>query len=58
MTPWQMYYAMNQVVANGQAAWSTATATANKVDWLNLLNPTDVGNVKAALDGGGLDDTP
>ena len=53
MTPWQMYYAMNQVEESGQAAWSTATATANKVDWLNLLNPTDVGNVKAALQSAG-----
>jgi peptide/nickel transport system substrate-binding protein len=53
MTPWEMYYAMNQVVIGGQAAWSTATASANKVDWLNLLNPTDVGNVKAALTAAG-----
>jgi peptide/nickel transport system substrate-binding protein len=53
MTPWQMYYAMNQVEQAGQAAWSTATATANKVDWLNLLNPTDVGNVKSALQASG-----
>lgn len=53
MTPWQIYYAMNTVVANGQAAWSTATATAKGVDWLNLLNPTDVGYVKAALTAAG-----
>jgi len=53
MTPWEVYYAMNQVVGGGQAAWSTATATANKVDWLNLLNPTDVANVKAALTAAG-----
>jgi len=53
MTPWEVYYAMNQVVGGGQAAWSTATATANKVDWLNLLNPTDVGYVKTALSAAG-----
>ena len=53
MTPWQMYYGMNQVVANGQAAWSTATATKKGIPWLSLLNPTDVGNVKAALTAAG-----
>jgi peptide/nickel transport system substrate-binding protein len=53
MTPWQMYYGMNQVVAGGKAAWSTATATAKSIDWLNLLNPTDIGNVKAALSAAG-----
>jgi peptide/nickel transport system substrate-binding protein len=52
-TPWQMYYAMNQVVASGKAAWSTATATTNSVDWLSLLNPTDLANVKAALQAAG-----
>jgi len=52
-TPWQMYYAMNQVVASGKAAWSTATATADSVDWLSLLNPTDVANVNAALQAAG-----
>ncbi|MDG6905365.1 MAG: hypothetical protein JRN20_06240 [Nitrososphaerota archaeon] len=53
MTPWQMYYAMSQVVINKQAAWSTATATADKLPWLSLLNPTDVANVKAALSAAG-----
>ena len=53
MTPWQLYYAMNQVVLNGKAAWSTATATANNVPWLSLLNPTDVANVKSALSSAG-----
>ncbi|MGI0090921.1 MAG: ABC transporter substrate-binding protein [Nitrososphaerales archaeon] len=53
MTPWQMYYAMSQVVANKQAAWSTATATKDSIPWLNLLNPTDVSNVKAALTAAG-----
>ena len=53
MTPWQIYAGMNAVVANGQAAWSTATATKDKVDWLSLLNPTDVANVKAALTAAG-----
>ena len=53
MTPWQMYYAMDQVVANGQAAWSTATATKKSIPWLSLLNPTDVANVKSALTASG-----
>jgi peptide/nickel transport system substrate-binding protein len=53
MTPWQVYYAMNQMVAAREAVWSIATATANTLDWLNLLNPTDVGNVKAALSAAG-----
>ena len=53
MTPWQVYYAMNQVVSSGKAAFSTATATAQKVDWLSLLNPTDVGNVNSALSASG-----
>jgi peptide/nickel transport system substrate-binding protein len=53
MNPWEMYYAMNQVVANGQAAWSTATATTNKVDWLSLLSPADVANIKTALSAAG-----
>ena len=53
MTPWQMYYAMGQVVANGQSAWSTATATKKSVSWLSLINPTDVANVKAALTSAG-----
>lgn len=53
MTPWQMYYAMNQVVANGQAAWSTATAGKKSIPWLSLLNPTDVSHVKTALSSAG-----
>jgi peptide/nickel transport system substrate-binding protein len=53
LTPWQMYYAMNQVVSNGQAAWSTATATKKSIPWLSVLNPTDVGNIKTALTAAG-----
>jgi peptide/nickel transport system substrate-binding protein len=52
-TPWQMYYAMSQVVTNKQAAWSTATATTKSIPWLSLINPTDVANVKAALTAAG-----
>ncbi len=53
MEPWQLYVAMNQVVTSGQAAFSTGTATTNKISWLSLLNPTDVANVKAALTAAG-----
>ena len=54
-TPWQVYYAMSQVVTNKQAAWSTATATTKGIPWLSLINPTDVANVKAALTAAGID---
>ncbi|MGC9072043.1 MAG: ABC transporter substrate-binding protein, partial [Acidilobus sp.] len=45
MEPWPLYVAMAQVVAHGLAAWSTAMATSEHIDWLNLVNPTDIGNV-------------
>lgn len=53
MTPWQMYYAMNQVVTNHQAAWSTSQAKKLGLPWLSLINTADVGHVQAALQAAG-----
>lgn len=53
IVPWQLYYAMNQVVSNHQAAWSTSQAKKLGLPWLSLINPSDVANVKAALTAGG-----
>ncbi|ADL18470.1 Dipeptide/oligopeptide ABC transporter, dipeptide/oligopeptide binding protein [Acidilobus saccharovorans 345-15] len=49
MMPWPLYAAMAYVVAHGEAAWSTGAATSEHVDWLSLVNPTDVGNVLKAM---------
>jgi len=50
MMPWALYVAMAQVVAHGEAAWSSAMATSEGVDWLNLVNPTDVGHILSFLE--------
>jgi len=47
--PWYLLKAMADVVASGQAAWSRATATSKKVDWLSLVNPTDVASILSKL---------
>jgi len=50
MMPWALYVAMAQVVAHVEAAWSSATATSEEVDWLNLVSPTDVGHILSFLE--------
>ncbi|WP_158543064.1 ABC transporter substrate-binding protein [Acidilobus sp. 7A] len=50
MMPWPLYTAMSQVVANGEAAWSSDTATSKGIDWLNLVNPTDISHVLSYLE--------
>ncbi|MCG2891171.1 MAG: ABC transporter substrate-binding protein [Acidilobus sp.] len=45
MMPWPLYVAMSQVVAHGLAAWSRGVASEEQVHWLDLVNPTDVGNI-------------
>ena len=47
--PWQLYVAMKQLVAEGKAAWSSAEAQSKGVDWLSLVNPTDVNNILSLL---------
>ena len=47
--PWQVYVAMKQLVAEGKAAWSSSEAQTKGVDWLSLVNPTDVNNILSLL---------
>jgi peptide/nickel transport system substrate-binding protein len=49
MMPWQLYAAMSQVVSSGQAAWSRSAAHSKSINWLSLTSPTDVANIKTAL---------
>ncbi len=55
--PWEIYAAMEQVVLDGDAAFSNANAVANGVPWISLLDRGDSGLVKAALDGFAADGT-
>ncbi|MFP3402786.1 MAG: ABC transporter substrate-binding protein [Acidilobus sp.] len=50
MMPWPLYVAMSQVVASGEAAWSSGTARRKGIDWLNLVNPTDVSHILSFLE--------
>ncbi|NPA84997.1 MAG: hypothetical protein GXO07_03215 [Crenarchaeota archaeon] len=48
--PWELLYAMEKVVLEGKAAFSSSTAQSKGVDWLDGLNPKHVAEVRAVLE--------
>lgn len=49
IAPWQLYVAMADTVGSGKAAWTDNTGVAKGIDWLSLVNPADLANIKSAL---------
>jgi len=49
MFPWQLYVAMESVVAHKDAAWSKTASKSLGVDWLSLTNSKDLGYINSSL---------
>ena len=49
--PWEMYAAMEQVVIDGDSAFTSSAAIRNGVSWLSLIDPADSMLVRNALAG-------
>lgn len=47
--PWEILYAMENVVSSGQAKFSDTDALANEVSWLSVLDTDDVALIRAQL---------
>jgi peptide/nickel transport system substrate-binding protein len=47
--PWELYYAMQKVVADGKAVWSNTASRKTGLPWLSLVSPTHVDMIKNAL---------
>ena len=48
-TPWELFYAMEQVVIDGHAEFSNTEAQANEVSWLSLIDADDTALVREYL---------
>lgn len=48
-TPWEMYYAMERLVRDGDAAFSRSVAGERDVNWLSLINPDDTEGLQRSL---------
>ena len=48
-TPWEVYYAMERLVRDGNAAFSRSVAGERDVNWLSLINPDDARGMQRAL---------
>ena len=48
--PWEVYAAMEQVILDGNAAFSNASAVENNIPWLSLLEREDSDLIKATLE--------
>ena len=48
-TPWEVYYAMERLVQDGNAAFSRSVASEKNVNWLSLINPDDARGMQRSL---------
>jgi peptide/nickel transport system substrate-binding protein len=50
VVPWEIMYAMEQVVLDGKASFSRTDAQAKNLNWLSLIIPRDAAVIKETLD--------
>lgn len=48
-TPWELFFAMEQIVKDGKAAFSTTESTSKDIPWLSTLSGTDAGLIREYL---------